>query len=258
MKRISWIGLTLCLCGMLGGCAAKQNTVCEVTTIGAHTAVTPVPRSLDWWTQRHEGVLRRIQEADPEVIFIGDSITHGWDKKGKAIWDRYYASYDAVNMGFSGDRTEHVLWRLENGEIDGISPKLAVLMIGTNNAARDEYTPEQIAEGVTAIVCKLRNDLPDTKILILAIFPRGSDPQRKDKSQDASYNPLWAKNDHVNRLIAKLADGKTIHYLDINKAFLDSNGVLTRRVMPDLLHPEETGYEIWAQAMAPTMVKLLK
>jgi beta-glucosidase len=190
------------------------------------------------------------------VIFIGDSITHGWENKGKEIWQQFYAKYNAINMGFSGDRTEHVLWRLENGQVDGISPKAAVLMIGTNNTAR--YTPEQIADGIRAIVCTLRSKLPQTKVLILAIFPRGSNDQRKDKTQDAAYNPLWAKNDTVNRMISKFADGKTIFYLDINKAFLNDQGVLTREVMPDLLHPEKKGYALWAQAMEPTLVKLLK
>jgi len=104
----------------------------------------------------------------------------------------------------------------------------------------------------------LREKLPRTKVLILAIFPRGSDEQRKDKTQDASYNPLWAKNDQVNRMIAKLADGRNVFYLDINKAFLNEQGVLTRQVMPDLLHPEEKGYQIWAEAMDPTFRRLLK
>jgi len=218
----------------------------------------PVPRDLDWWTQRHQGVLEQVPEGNPEVIFIGDSITHFWDNKGKAIWQQYYAQYNPINMGFSGDRTEHVLWRLENGEIDGISPRLAVLMIGTNNASRDQYSAEQITEGIAAILCKLRTDLPQTKILLLAIFPRGSDPQRKDPAQEATYNPLWAKNDQVNQMISRFADGRMIYYLDINKAFLNDQGVLTREVMPDLLHPEEKGYAIWAEAMEPTMIRLLK
>lgn len=259
MKRIMWIILAGILCVPFSGCDLSKRAICCQVTLGAHEAVTPAFRNNpSWWMQRHQGVLDQIHQGNPDVIFIGDSITHGWENKGKTVWEPFYGSRNAVNMGFSGDRTEHVLWRLQNGEIDGISPKLAVLMIGTNNAAREQYTPEQIAEGIRAILCTLRTELPQTKILVLAIFPRGSDDQRKDKTQDATYNPLWAKNDQVNQRISKFADGRMIHYLDINKAFLNDQGVLTRDVMPDLLHPEEKGYAIWAEAMEPTLAKLLK
>lgn len=260
MKRLRWI-VFVGIAGMvLGGCSSPEKSICGSIKLGSHTAVTPAarPDKYEWWTQRHESVLEQVKKGNPEVIFIGDSITHFWDSKGRAIWEQYYAKYNPVNMGFSGDRTEHVLWRLDHGEVDGISPRLAVLMIGTNNASRDQYSAEQIAEGIEAIVCDLRAKLPRTKILMLAIFPRGSDEQREDKTQDATYNPLWAKNDKASRLASKIADGKRIFYLDINKAFLNDEGVLTREVMPDLLHPEEKGYAIWAEAMEPTMRKLLK
>ncbi len=259
MKRLTWIVLVAVLCGVFSGCGSSEKALCNKVALGSHEAVTPALRNNpSWWMQRHQGVLDQVKQGMPEVIFIGDSITHGWDNKGKEIWNQYYAQYNPVNMGFSGDRTEHVLWRLDHGEVDGISPKLAVLMIGTNNAAREQYTPEQIADGVRAIVCTLWTKLPQTKILILAIFPRGSDDQRKDKTQDATPNPLWAKNDKVNQMISKFANGKTVFYLDINKAFLNDQGVLTRDVMPDLLHPEEKGYAIWAESMKPTLDNLLK
>lgn len=258
MKRFAWILGIAAFSGLLG-CGQPQKSVCSQVALGTHPAVTPVSRNEpSWWMQRHQAILDQIPKKNPQVVFIGDSITHGWENRGKSVWEKYYSRYDALNLGFGGDRTEHVLWRLQNGEIDGIHPKVAVLMIGTNNAAREQYTPEQIADGVRAIVCLLREKLPETKILILAIFPRGSDEQRKDKGQDATYNPLWAKNDQVNRLISKLADGRKIFFLDINKAFLNEQGVLTREVMPDLLHPEEKGYTLWAEAMEPTLQRLLK
>lgn len=258
MKQKKWIFFVGVFYACLGGCTSSENTICCRVTLGAHTAVTPVPRSDEWWTRRHQAILDRVGQENADVIFIGDSITHGWENKGCEIWESFYGNWNAVNMGYSGDRTEHVLWRLQNGEIDGISPRLAVLMIGTNNASRDQYTAKQIADGVQAILCTLRIRLPQTKILILAIFPRGSDEQRKDKEQDATYNPLWAKNDKVSRLVSKMASGRMIYYLDINKAFLNDHGVLTREIMPDLLHPEERGYVIWAEAMQPTMEELLK
>jgi beta-glucosidase len=236
---------------------AAQNP-CDVN-LGSNSAVTPVYRTTpDWWMPRHEAVLERIKQGNVDILMIGDSITHGWEKSGKPVWDKYYANRNAVNMGFSGDRTQHVLWRLEHGEVNNINPKLAVLMIGTNNSNGTDNTPEQIADGVKAIVCQLRTRLPNTKILVLAIFPRGGGEQRKDKTKDGSFNPQWEKNNKANQLIAKIADNKTIYYLDINKKFLNKKNQLPRDVMPDLLHPNEKGYEIWAKAMEPMIVKLTK
>ena len=259
MRKLLFVVVFAGACIGFGGCRSGivANPPCNVQ-IGLHSAVTPAPRpEKEWWMPRHQGVLDRIQAGNVNLIFIGDSITHGWEKKGKEIWQQYYESLGAVNMGFSGDRTQHVLWRLEHGEIDGISPKLAVIMIGTNNSNGLDNTPQEIADGIKAIVCKLREDLPQTKILILAIFPRGSRDQRKDKTQGATFNPQWAKNDQASELASKVADGKMITYLDINKAFLDENGTLPRKVMPDLLHPDKKGYQLWAEAMNPTLQKLL-
>lgn len=238
------------------GCLSVETAKpCDVV-MGSHMAVTPAPRpDVSWWMPRHQAVLDRVAQGNIDLLMIGDSITHGWENSGKAVWDKYYASRNAVNMGFSGDRTEHVLWRLQNGEIDNIKPKLAVLMIGTNNSGRD--TPEQIADGIKAIVCTLRTKLPDTKVLILSIFPRGDAAQRADKEHGATMNPQWAKNDKASELASKMADGKMIFFLDINKAFLNEQGELTRDVMPDLLHPKEKGYPLWAAAMEPTLAKLM-
>ena len=239
---------------LLNGCVGMdQAKSCDVV-IGSHEAVTPAVRpGKDWWMPRHQEKVDRVAQGNVDLLMIGDSITHSWEKSGREVWDKYYAPRNAVNLGFSGDRTQHVLWRLENGEIDNISPKLAVLMIGTNNS----NTAEQIADGIKAIVCELRTRLPETKVLILSIFPRGDAVQRKDKEQDATYNDQWAKNDKASLLASKITDGKMIFYLDINKAFLNEEGVLTRDVMPDLLHPKEKGYAIWAEAMEPTIARLM-
>lgn len=243
---------------VLTGCLQTQAYDPYGLADKTHSAVTPVDRSnVEWWMPRHEQVLERVAQGDVDLIMVGDSITHGWENVGKDIWEKYYAPRNAVNMGFGGDRTQHVLWRLDNGEIDGINPKLAVLMIGTNNSNRQDNTAEEIADGIKAICAEIRAKLPKTKILILAIFPRGDAEQRKDKEHDAAFNPQWAKNKEAGKLASEIADGKHIFYLDINKAFLDENGVLTREIMPDLLHPNEKGYEIWAEAMEPTIKKLM-
>ncbi|RMF93565.1 MAG: hypothetical protein D6741_13560, partial [Planctomycetota bacterium] len=218
--------------------------LCQAPGVVANDAVVPVPRPQEWWMARHNSMNERVKQGNVDLIFIGDSITHGWEGKGKAVWDIYYGNRNAVNLGIGGDRTQHVLWRLENGNIDGISPKLAVVMIGTNNS-RDN-TPEEIAEGVEAIVKKLRTALPETKILLLAIFPRGENDD----------DPLRQTNMKANKLIAKLDDGKMVQFVDINAKFLTKDRVLTRAIMPDLLHPNEKGYIIWANAIEPYVAKI--
>jgi beta-glucosidase len=221
-----------------------------------HTAIRPVSRiELDRWEARHKKILDRISKGNVDLIFIGDSITHSFESR--KIWEDYYGDRNAVNMGFGGDRTQHVLWRLQNGEINGISPKLAVLMIGTNNSNGQDNTAEEIADGIKAICAEIRSKLPETKILLLAIFPRGDAEQRKTKGSDANYNSQWAKNDKASEIAAKIADGKMIHYLNINQVFLNKDGVLTREIMPDLLHPKAKGYRIWAESIEYKVKELM-
>lgn len=257
MKKLLFAVTVLFVCSLVGGCGSTVVNPCDVQ-IGAHDAVSPASRAnVKWWSPRHEGVLERNAKGNVNLILIGDSITHSWEKSGSEMWQKYYEPRGTVNMGFSGDRTQHVLWRFDNGEIDGIDPKLAVIMIGTNNSNRTDNTSEEIADGIKAIVCKLRTKLPETKVLVLAIFPRGTREQ-KTAGQGATYNPQWEKNDNASKLASQIADGKMVYYLDINEAFLDDNGTLTKAVMPDLLHPKEKGYGIWAEAMEPMIEKLMR
>jgi len=209
------------------------------------SAVTPEHRH-SWWTLRNDAVNERVKQGNVDLLLIGDSITHGWENTGKKYWDQYYAPRNAVNMGFSGDRTQHVLWRLDHGHLEGISPKLAVLMIGTNNSNGNDNTAEEIADGIIAICKTIRTKCPQTKILILAIFPRGPEPSdQRDKNAKASL------------LASKVADGKMVHYLDINDKFLTKDGFLSMKVMPDYLHPNEAGYKIWAEAIEPKVAELM-
>ncbi len=210
-----------------------------------HDAVTPVPRE-GGWMNRHNSFNERVKQGNVDLIFIGDSITQGWEGMGgKAIWEKYYTPRNAVNLGIGGDRTQHVLWRLDNGNVEGIHPKLAVLMIGTNNSGTN--TAEQIGDGITAIVKSLREKLPETKILILGIFPRGAD----------NSNPQRQKNAKANEIAAKLADGKMIEYLDIGPKFLEADGTLTKEIMPDLLHLSQNGYEIWAVSIEDHVARMM-
>lgn len=210
----------------------------------ANDAIVPAPRE-GKQMQRHESFNERVKQGNVDLIFVGDSITAGWENAGKKVWDEFYAKRNAVNLGIGGDRTQHVLWRLDHGNIDGIKPKLAVLMIGTNNSSTN--SSQQIAEGVKMIVEKLRTKLPETKVLILAVFPRGAN--REDAKRKT--------NEGANEIIQKLADNKMVHFLDIGPKFLESDGTLSKEVMPDLLHLNEKSYRTWAEATEPKIKELL-
>jgi len=239
-RNIRWFATFVLFAALCAAASAKDAA--------PNPATTPAPRPDAWWQQRHKAMNDRVQKGNVDLIFIGDSITHGWEGAGKKVWEKYYAGRNAVNLGIGGDQTCHVLWRLEHGNIDGIAPKLAVIMIGTNNAGHSPHqTPEQIADGVKAIVERLRAKLPDTKILLLGIFPRGADGQ----------DPIRQINEKANAIFSKLADERTVFYLDIGPKFLKDDGTLPRDVMPDLLHPNAKGYEIWAEAIEPSVAKLM-
>jgi len=209
-----------------------------------HDAIKPVPRQGGWMT-RHQSFNKRVAEGNVDLVFIGDSITQGWEGGGKEVWATFYGKRNAVNLGIGGDRTQHVIWRLDHDNVKNISPKAAVVMIGTNNSGSN--TPEQIAEGVAAIVKQLRTKLPKTQVLLLAVFPRG--PDKNDKRRQV--------NEKTNEIFKKLADGKIVHYLDIGPKFLQDDGTLTREIMPDLLHLSKKGYAIWAESIEPTLKTLL-
>jgi len=213
-----------------------------------NAAIIPVPRDGNW-TKRHETINERVvAQPDSQLLFIGDSITQGWEGAGKEAWAEAFAPFDALNLGIGGDRTQHVLWRLENGNIDGlVGPKAAVIMIGTNNSNGNDHSAEEIAAGIEAIVVKLREALPDTRILLLAIFPRGETP-----------NPQREKIAEVNATIAKLDDGQHIHYLDISDAFLEDDQSISAEVMPDFLHLSPKGYQIWAEAISPKLAEMMR
>lgn len=216
--------------------------------LALQTSITPVPRmELAWWKERHDQKVELTKQGGHELIFIGDSITHRWERDGLATWNKFYAHRKAANFGYGGDRTEHVLWRFENGEMKGLKPKVAVMMIGTNNLGTNTSTVDETALGVRTIVAKLRENMPETKILVLGIFPRGAE----------STDKLRIAVAEVSRQISALEDRKRVFYLDLSKPFIARDGSLWRGLMPDLLHPNAEGYEIWAKAMEPTLKQLL-
>ena len=202
----------------------------------------------------HEKFLKRRSEGPIDVLFLGDSITEGWSGRGKALWEKNYAPLNAANFGIGGDRTQHVLWRIDNGELDGISPKVLVLLIGTNNIG---YEPAEILKADTKIIQEIHDKLPQTKVLVLAIFPRGADPKGTDK-KDENTATFREKIIEVNKGLALLDDGNKTRFLDFGSKFLDDDNKIPKDIMPDALHPNAKGYQIWVDAMNPLLTEMLK
>jgi len=207
---------------------------------------TPLAREVKWWHARHAQICERLRQGNVQLIFLGDSITAGWERGGAAVWQERYAKRHAVNMGIGGDETGHLLWRLQRSPLDKIKPRALVLLIGVNNAFRRDHSAAGIAAGIKAVVATLRRRLPRTKILLLGIFPAGAKP-----------NKVRDKTIAVSRRIKALADGKRVRYLDIGDRFLERHGRISQDVMFDYLHLTEKGYRIWAEALEPTLKEML-
>ena len=207
----------------------------------------PVPREGRAY-ERFLELNQRVKEdkGQAEVIFVGDSITQGWELNGKAVWAKYYAPRHALNLGIGSDQTQHVLWRLDHGNLDGLKPKAAVVLIGVNNIPHTNNSPRQVLEGVTAVVEKLRARLPETKVLLLGIFPFRED-----------FCEQRGKALQINQALHKLDDGHWVRFLDIGYLFIQPDGRISRDMMRDFLHPSPTGYRIWAEAMEPELAAML-
>ena len=235
MIRLSYLVLSLALATSSFG---QDNVVWPVPPLppGTNSAATAMPR-LDWFQRVQFNTAMAKKQPKVDLIFDGDSITDFWIKVGHNIWSQRYAKLNAFDFGISGDRTENLLWRLQNGQVDGLHPKLILLMIGTNNLALN--TPDQIAEGVKADLDAYFKSCPDAVILLQAVFPRGEQPT----------DPNRAKIKAINENISKFDDGKKIIYVDFGDKFLSPDGTLSKDIMPDFLHPSEKGYQIWADAI---------
>jgi lysophospholipase L1-like esterase len=224
-------------------------TATNATAVHTNTAIIPVPRPDQSARTRTELVLQRAKtNSGPcDIAFIGDSITQGWEgDAGRKVWQTFYGERKALNFGVGGDRTQHVLWRFEHGQLDGLKPKVCVLLIGTNNSNKDDNTEADILEGVTAVINGIKQRLPQTKLIVLGIFPRG-----------ATFSTQRGKILQVNQALAKLADGKSVYYVDFGSQLIESDGSISRTTMRDFLHLTERGYQIWADATEPLLKQLL-
>ena len=239
------------------GAPIGEVTVKDAPAASRRTPSTlvPVTQNRDWriydWAERHAECVTLMKSRQPEIVMLGDSITHFWGgepvggrRTGAEEWDRFFAGRRVVNLGFGWDRTENVLWRLTHGEFDHVNPKVVVVMIGTNNM--DLNTPDETAAGISAICEELHRRAPAAHILLLGIFPRGAKP-------DATRQKVAAVNERIARLDGR--DGVT--YLDVGKGLLEADGSISSDVMYDFLHPTAKGYALWAAAMEPTLKRLL-
>jgi lysophospholipase L1-like esterase len=208
--------------------------------------------------QLHEEFLARGKSGPIGVLFLGDSITEGW-RRPVHIWEHYFGKYQPANFGIGSDQTQHVIWRIENGELDGINPKVVVLMIGTNNSG--QHTGDQIAAGVAKIISMIRAKIPGTKVMLLAIFPRDARRNRDGLITEptlADTAKRVAATDRANTLLARLDDGANVRFVNINSVFLGKDGRIPWTIMPDQLHLSQAGYQLWAEAIDQPLAELMK
>jgi lysophospholipase L1-like esterase len=207
---------------------------------GTNTAAVAAPRD-DWYAD----VQRKFDRYNGkhfDIVFDGDSIMNRWEITGREIWAKRYAGM-AADFGIEGDRVENVLWRLSKGQVDGMDPKVVVLMIGTNNSGRNSAS--EIAEGIKQLVTEYESRCPNAHIILFGIFPRGQNPNDGGRRKVAA----------VNEKIKLLDDGKRVTYIDIGPKMLEADGTISSDMMPDYVHPTFKGYEMWADAIQPIVDK---
>lgn len=208
-------------------------------------STSPQPRlkeyewmTIERWQDMHAEDVAIAKNDDVELLFIGDSITEGWPQ---GLWDEYFGAYTAANFAIGGDKTENLLWRLDNGATGQLDPQVVSLLIGVNNFGLSNHSPEEVIAGIEAVVGKLKQKFPKAKILLHGIFPHKESAQHQARDQVRQ----------VNRAVAKLADDPRVHFLDIGTQLVEASGDISPEIMPDYLHLSEQGYRIWAENLAP-------
>jgi lysophospholipase L1-like esterase len=210
-----------------------------------HPAIVPQSRLAEpWWAERFSEKLKEArQPGEIDVALIGASLFQEWETTGKRAWEQNFGSLKTLNLGFGGDRTEHLIWRLQHDSFQGTSPKIVLLQAGNNNTAHRMQAPQEVADAIGEIVATLRRQLPNSQIVLLAIFPRGEHP-----------NDAFRKNNEaINQLISQSHDRNEVLYLDLGERFLEPDGTLKPEIMHDYLHLTETGYQRWAEGLKPIL-----
>lgn len=225
-----------------------------VATLSAvpERSTVPSPRIVeyDWmsiadWYRRHADDVEAAAKGEAEIVFAGDSITQGYEWAPSYI--REFQKYKPINIGIGGDKTENLLWRIQNGSTGKLRPKLVVLLIGVNNFGHNHDSPQQVFQGVKANLEQIRTSYPEAKVLTLGVFPY---------EQNADH-PNRENVKIVNKMIATLADD-TITVLDVGNVFLEDDGSISKEIMADFLHPTHDGYERLTKAILPSVEKLIK
>lgn len=203
--------------------------------------------SQNQWLLRHALLNQPKRDSDCQLVFLGDSLTEGWLTHGAILWKTHYVDlYRAINLGIGGDEVQHVMWRVQNGALDNLSPKVIVLQIGTNNLGNSGHKARETANGIRLLLDELYIRLPSTKIALLGVFPRDVYPG----------SPLRQEVSALNNLIKDFHDGRTVFYLDIGKCFLAEDGSISPGIMPDYLHLSPEGYQVWADSMNVKLTEL--
>lgn len=249
-SRLSLAPVLLCIAQLLT--AAEDPVVAppkdQDPTVAERGYFEKVPRA---WNDFHKLFLERAKQGPVDMLFLGDSILQGWgDVAQKDLWKTHFESYKAANFSIGGDRTQQVLWRIANGELDGMTPKLVVVHIGGNNLWSND-APEKVAEGTKKIVDAIHAKLPKANVLIVGLLP----------ALKSSSEPMRDRIRQVNALTAKFDDGKAVRFLDVGAKFVDAGGNIDAEkdfYQPDFVHLKTKGYETWAAAVKPLIVEMLK
>lgn len=221
----------------------------------AEDPAVPAPRAIDYewmsiarWQEMHAADVAIAAKGGVDLLFVGDSITEGWEWNDGEHWKKHFVPLGAANFGIGGDTTQNVLWRLENGAVGGLRPKVVVLLIGTNNLGRENATPADAARGVEAVVAKLRSAFPAAKIVVHGVFPCDASPQAEIRGRVAAVNERLRALDGRDGLVV---------VRDLGPIFLEPDGTISPAVMPDGLHLSPEGYRRWAAELVPLVGGLL-
>ncbi len=245
MRRLTQLSFVLYITLIFSSVSTFANE--DLTPSGTN----PTPRtkefswmSIDTWNKMYAEDIAAAEKGDVDLLFVGDSITAGWNGN---IYQKYFGSYKPANFGIGGDHTGNLLWRLKYGHAENLHPKVVVMLIGVNNFGHLNETPEQVFQGIKACLSQLRKIYPSAKILVNGILP----------FEESANSPKRAMVKAVNTKVKTLSDNQQVYVKDYGSIFLQQDGTIAKEVMGDFLHPTANGYQLWADAMSPDIQRLM-